>query len=369
MDPIRVEFSNLISQIFLRFVSEEQFIVPVPPPKRLEDFAVWYEQNIINVDISNITIDRPIFLIGLHRSGTTMLQDILCTHPDLAYINNAMDMYTRSFCGSEDIRKKMHLNFSMERYLKDSVEVTADSPNEGYRFWQKLLKEDPCNLDYVERTISDFSLEELEHIKQSIRRVIWCYKGQNKRFFSKNPALVPYLPLLQDIFPDAKFIHIVRDARNCSNSMVKFFDLTQKQFNQIRHKLPDITCEGKFIPYPRLPKLSEYVQKYGPDDIRTTANIWNDGISFVNQHKNRIANFYEIRYEDILANPKAEIFKIFEFCELADIKPEQERFFQKLNEVGKVNHSQINKYGNFDTIESICQDNLLMYDYLQPVRS
>ncbi len=295
-----------------------------------------------------------------------MLQDILCMHPDLAYINNTMDMYKRSFCAAEDIRKKLNLNFNMERFLKDSVEVKIDSPNEGYTFWQKWFKEDPCSLDYTERTISDFSAKDLEQIKQSIRKIIWCYKGQNKRFFCKNPALLPYLPLLQDIFPDAKFIHIVRDARNCSNSMVKFYGLMQKQFNKIKYKLPDIACDGDFIPYPRLPKLKENIQKYGAADIRTTANIWNDGINFVNQNKNRIANFYEIRYEDILTNPQAEIFKIIEFCELAAIKPEQERFFQKLNQVGKVNHSQINKYGNFDIVESICRDNLVLYDYLQP---
>ncbi len=62
MEKVKVDFSNLVSQLFLKFVSEEQFTVPVPPPKRLEDFTIWYERNILNVDISNITIDRPYIL-------------------------------------------------------------------------------------------------------------------------------------------------------------------------------------------------------------------------------------------------------------------------------------------------------------------
>lgn len=363
---MKVNFSNFLARIFFASVSEEQFMVPVPPPKILENFTIWYEKNFLNVDISNIAIKQPIFLIGLHRSGTTMLQDILCNHPDLAYINNSMHVFRRSFCASEEIRKKLNINFRMERYLQDSVEVKADSPNEGYIFWQEWLKEDSNRLNYVERTINYFSTDELEYIKQSIRKIIWCFGGQNKRFFCKNPALLPYLPLLQDIFPDAKFIHIIRDARTCSNSMSKFYRLTQKQLNKIKYKLCNFVHDDKnFIPYPRLPKLSEYIQQYGPDDIRTTANIWNDGINFVNHNKSKISNFYEIRYEDILANPQSEIFKIIDFCELNTINSNRESFLHKLNQVGKVNHKQSNKYGNFDTIELICRDNLLLYNYLQ----
>ncbi len=366
MQTNQVKYSNILSRIFLASIFEEQFVIPVPPPKILENFGIWYEKNILNPDTSNIAIDKPIFLIGLHRSGTTMLQDILCCHPDIAYINNTMHIYRRSFCACENIRKLFNLNLKMERYLQDSVEVEADSPSEGYIVWKNWLREDYFNYDYVEKKITDFSSKELEDIKESIRKIIWCFGGDNKRFFSKNPALLPHILLLQDIFPDAKFVHIVRDARNSSNSMVKLFRLNQQRWKKIKHKCPEFADKNRDISYiaPRLPKLSEYIQKYGPYDIRTTANIWNDGVNFVNQNKDKIANFYEVRYEDILANPQTEIFKIIDFCELPPVNSSHEKIFRKINQVGKVKHQQINQYGDFDIIEKICRKNLLLYRYL-----
>ena len=43
----------------------------------------------------------------------------------------------------------------------------------------------------------------------------------------KSPGIIPYLPLVNELFPDAKFVHLVRDPRQCSNSMIK---LTRKKY-------------------------------------------------------------------------------------------------------------------------------------------
>ena len=34
-------------------------------------------------------VDRPIFIMGPHRSGTTLLYNILAAHPDVGYFNRA----------------------------------------------------------------------------------------------------------------------------------------------------------------------------------------------------------------------------------------------------------------------------------------
>src|SRR6266496_142755 len=86
-----VEYANPRSRRVLRQSFELQFVIPLYKPPRLSQaFVDWYGKRRMKVDISGITVDRPIFLVGLPRSGTTVLQDIMCAHPDVAYITNAM---------------------------------------------------------------------------------------------------------------------------------------------------------------------------------------------------------------------------------------------------------------------------------------
>ena len=361
---VKAKFPNFWSRIFLRPMFERQFGVPGPPPKPLEIFLKWYERNILKVDISHIQLYRPIFLIGLPRSGTTMLQDIICTHPNIAYITNTMHQFRSCFCAAEHFRKRLKLNVKGERYVRDSVEVDAGSPADAVAFWGEWLHEDPCSLDYMERRIEQFSADEIRQIRQTIRKVIWCFGRTANRFFSKNLVVLPNILLIKDIFPDAKIIHIIRDAKMCANSLLKLRRVEQEQLANIRARglRHDIYDDQPFVSYPRLPKLTEYVRKYGLEDIRTTAHLWNDAISLINEKRDKLPSFYEVRYEDILTNPKEEISKILDFCELPEIKADNERFWKKLSQVGVLRHT--NKYGEFEVVEEICGDNMRKYGYL-----
>jgi hypothetical protein len=323
----------------------------------------WDERKILVIDVSLIQIDRPIFLIGLPRSGTTILQDIICTHPSVAYITNVMQAFQNSVCAAEDLRKRIKLDFDGQRYLGDGVNVKAGSPNEGMIFFADWFRLDLYSLDYVERQIEDFSDEEIKAIRETIKKIMWSFGGQADRFFNKNPAIIPHVLLLKDMFPGAKIVHIIRDARMCAKSMVKLCRLSQAQETRIRARSANgHYSDDLLVPYPRLPRLAEYINCYGADDVRTTAHLWNDAISFVDERKDQLPDYYEVRFEDILANPKEEIFKVLEFCELPDVKDDNIGFWKKLSQIGVVQHS--NKYGDFELVEEICRANLQKYGYL-----
>jgi hypothetical protein len=359
----KVEYRNLRSRLILKRGLEEQMAYPPEPPKLTERFLKWYERTVLDVDTRHIQIDRPIFLIGLPRSGTTMLQDIICTHPQVAYITNTMHKFRSCFCAAEDLRKRFKIDFRGERFLGDSVEVEAGSPNEGPAFFAELFGLNPSSVDYVELRFEDFPADWNEKAQQTIRKMIWCFGSQADRFFNKGTFLVPYILLIKDMFPNAKIIHIVRDARMCANSMVKLYRRNREQEAKLKPQLRHSDFNGDFlVPFPRLPRLAEYIEHYGPDDIRTTANLWNDAVSFVDERKDQLPFFYEVRFEDILANPKEEIFNILEFCELPKIADDQIEFWRKLDQVGVVQHT--NQYGDFEIVEEICRDNLQRYGYL-----
>jgi hypothetical protein len=364
---IKVEYPNLQSRLLLKRNFEQQSAVPSRKPGPLsERFLEWYERSVLKVDTSEIVVDRPIYLMGLPRSGTTMLQDLFCAHPDLAYITNAMHAFRKGFCAVEDLRKRFNLDFKGERFLKDGVEISPGSPNEGHLFFAEWAGVDVYSLEFADIKLENFSPEHIEAGRETLRRVIWCFShedGKPKRFFNKNPGHITSFLSTCQMYPDAKIVHIIRDPRKCANSMLKLYRLNRAQEARLREKKGTKNGNARtFVPYPRIPKLTQYMELYGPDDIRTTANIWNDAITFVDERKQMVNHYYLIRYEDLLANPEEEMRKLFEFCELPEIADRNAEFWQKLSNVGVVKHK--NEYGDFGIIEEICGDNMRKYGYL-----
>jgi len=312
-----------------------------------------------------ITIDRPIFLVGLPRSGTTMLQDILCSHPEVGYLTNLMAVYPDAFCAAHVICKRLHIDFKADRFLGDSVEIELSSANEGLTFL-KGFEEDLYSLKHRQLTLRDIPHQLVDEWRQAIKRILWCFSGGTRRFFNKNPELLTHIRFIRELFPDAKIIHLIRDPRVCANSMVKLFNLVQAQEAKLRGPARNGgSPTDLFVPYPRMPKLLEYIERYGAGDVRTTANLWNDSVSFADACASECP-FFTVRYETFVADPTAEISKILEFCELPEVDQSIERFWNKIRGVGVLRHS--NRYGSFEVIEEICRANMERHGY-QPLRA
>src|SRR6185503_13875914 len=105
LKPLKVQYANLQSRLLLRGLFQRQFIIPEDPPRLQEALLLFIERYLMRIDLTGIDIKRPIFVLGLPRSGTTMLQDICCTHPQVAYITNAMHQFPHCVCAVEVMRK------------------------------------------------------------------------------------------------------------------------------------------------------------------------------------------------------------------------------------------------------------------------
>jgi len=354
---LHAEYRNLLSRWILKPFVDSQFLIPLRPlPVSVERFLKWVERHVLDIDVSGIAIDRPIFLIGLPRSGTTLLQDILCAHPDVAFITNLANQFPSCFCAAEALRRCLRLDFKAERYV-DGMEIRAGSANEGMTFFAEWFGVDLYSLEYKDRRGADFSPGEVEGWMETLRKIVWISGGTGHRFFNKNPGLLPYMRLLNDVFPDAKFIHLVRDPRLCANSMIKLCRRNQAQ----EAKLRGGSEENLIIPYPRLPNLAEDVRRYGAHDIRTTAHLWNDAVSFVDRHSGAIRFLHTVRHEDIVASPKRELTKILEFCELREIDEPDARFWREAGRIATVPATGDDR--NYELIEEICQSNMVKYGY------
>ena len=380
-----VEFPNWHSRLLLKGVFERQYNVPEDPPWLVEQFLTFYERHVMRIDLSGLAVDRPIFILGLPRSGTTMLQDLCCALPEIGHFTNAMHQFQRCFCAAETWRKRLRLDARGERYVGDSVVVSAGTPNEGLRFFGTWFGWDPHSLRYTPRAPDSFSDAEIEAIHQTIKKVLWCFgpkpgfsesrasardrearlsekPGFGLRFFNKNPGLIPDIAILNRIFPDGKFVHLVRDPRNCANSMLKLYWADRRQLEFIRSRRRHGVYDAQpFIPYPRVPHLQEFVDEFGEADVRTTAHIWRESVELIDTYKHNFRAYHQIRYEDLLNNPVGEMRRLLEFCELPAPQSDNTLYLERFRKIGVVQHQ--NRYADFDVIADICREPMRRLGY------
>jgi len=358
------KYANFQSWLLMRKVFQDQWVLPVRGRSLTHRGFRWYEKHCLRIRLDGIAIDRPVFIISLPRSGSSMLQDLLCAHPSAAYITNMMYMFPDCFCAADHFRKRLNLDVRGERFLQDSVEVGGGSPADPVGLWATWLKQDLFALDYCPSSIADYTPAEIAAIHDDIRRVLWCFGGSDRRFLCKTPALLPHILLLRDLFPGARFIHLVRDARQNANSMLKLRRLCSEQWQRIHARRPDAPELPDLVPYPHLPRLLELAGLYGVDDIRTTAHLWNDAMSFIAAARPQIPaeQFHEVRYEDIVARPQEELARIFRFLDLQEPDAACAAYQKRLSGVGRVHHQ--NRYSGFETVEEICAPTLKHFGYL-----
>ncbi|MCB9881994.1 MAG: sulfotransferase [Planctomycetes bacterium] len=148
---------------------------------------------------SSTSIDRPILIVGPHRSGTTLLYGILAQHEHVGFL----DRYNHRFPASP----------SLARTLRTLLRAPS-KPVEAQRFWDHLW---PGPDDTMRA--SDLTNEQRAFYPNVIARVL--AQQDRTRLVAKYPRLSLRVDWLDALFPDAKFVHMVRDWRAVVNSTVQ----------------------------------------------------------------------------------------------------------------------------------------------------
>lgn len=142
------------------------------------------------------TIQDPIFLVGCPRSGTTLLQQMLDAHPDVAIAPETF--FIRNFWLQQekygDLAEDHHYHQLVEDIvsLPEFQEMALDPEVYRAAAWQSS-RSYPVLLRLL--------LEQFAH-KRGVTIV-----GE------KTPNHLLYISILQQFFPNARFVHIVRDPR------------------------------------------------------------------------------------------------------------------------------------------------------------
>jgi len=287
------EYANLLSRLLMRQGFAYQFAFPVLDNRRLAGRLGLLERLLPRPGQVAPPV-APIFVVGLPRTGSTWLQTLLCAHPDMAYISHFSHHFMGCFRAANLVARVLGLDARAERFIGDSVVNSLHGPSEAMAYFAEWFGMDPACLYYDPLTVDDLDAATVGEIRDTLGRIVALF-GPGKRFFCKNPGFIPYTPVLAGLFPDGRFLHLVRDPRPTANSMRKLLAACREQLAFIRRSGKRLAVNiTDFIPYPRLPRLAEYVARFGADDIRTTARLWRDAAFFMENLAPTVSNLLTV---------------------------------------------------------------------------
>ncbi|MEO1408963.1 MAG: sulfotransferase [Bacteroidota bacterium] len=148
--------------------------------------------------------DQAVYIVGVGRSGTSLLMTLLNGHSQIAFTPETH--FLRFYLGSEAIR---------QQWEKRGPAVFQKAlENDSY--FQRL-KISAANLLAAYQAPGTFDLHEVyrDLLRRYLRR-----KGK-QMIGDKDPRYIDYLEVLQQIYPQAKIIHIYRDPRDVTLSKMK----------------------------------------------------------------------------------------------------------------------------------------------------
>ncbi len=244
-------------------------------------------------------IEKPIFIFGCSNSGTTILWQALKRHQGLS----GPDIE------DQDIEEMPHV---MTHYLGKA----------GFRLWAHPK----FKLCYY-FTEKDYQTQDA----QKVREVYLTFLNPGTRLVAKSPAHTLRARLIQSFFSDAYFIAIVRNGYAVSEGIVRKrkFDPDRPQF------------QGLFT------------------TIEEAAEQWFRANVIIVSHQKFLKNYFIVKYEELVANPKQTFNLILDFCELT-----KEDFPVPAFDTTK-NHEQIARLSEYDTetITRVAGPMLIHFDY------
>ncbi len=291
---------------------------------------------------------NPIFILGLHRSGTSILYSMLgkteCFNLVTAYHLICYDDLLHNYVNGEEDNAKKSLDeymrkIGIEKRKIDDLIVRYDFPEE-YGFLLTYLNY-PCG-------IKDKNIK----IFQELCAKIQFISNKDKPLLLKNPYDFDRFIYIKKRFPAAKFVFIHRDPMSVSNSSMSAVDNLFKEKNPYTALLSRRYANS--FKYPLLHKLSElYFSISRPLFIRAMVATMNKRVKYYadNIKKMNPADYISISYDNLCAEPNLIMTRVMDFLGMKTdvdfstyIKPRDLKFSSDILKRRKLITRKMEKY-------------------------
>jgi omega-hydroxy-beta-dihydromenaquinone-9 sulfotransferase len=275
---------------------------------------VWYGKRIKQTPITN----APIFIIGHWRTGTTLLHELMILDPRHTYPNTYQCMEPNHFLLTEELVKRYLWFLMPSRRPMDNMAAGWDRPQEDeFALCMMGVPSPYMTIAFPNRpsayeeylTLEGLSDRELSAWKKGFFTLIQRLSYRDsRRLVLKSPPHSCRIKVLLELFPDARFVHVVRNPYVVYPSTVNLW----KSLYQT-HGLQTPTFDG----------LEEHVFT----NFVRLYDALEKGKRMVDPSR-----YYELKYEELVRDPVEQMRLVYDHLELPgfdDVLPKLEEYVNR----------------------------------------
>ena len=192
-------------------------------------------------------LERMVFVVGVPRSGTNWIGRILASHPDVVVLPSETHLFSHGFA------------------------ALAEQVQHG------LVGSSATGTVYLPR--AEFLSLLREFADRAFGAVARATNAGARLVAERSPHHVWKLPLIGAVYPDARVLHVLRDGRDVTRSLV--------------------------------------AMPWGPASVAEAAAQWDSGVRAGQAAAPALDAYRELRYESVLADPGAAVREVFGWLGLA----------------------------------------------------
>lgn len=290
------------------------------------------ESKLLGRKLRGAAVDRPIYICGLPRAGTTISLQMLSEHPDVGTHKYADFLMPYAPYAWNWIFPKVPVNTMKEpvaRIHRDRISVTRDSVEMVEeiiwdRFFDLYDESKPSTLD---ATTSNPAFEKF--YRENIAKLLLVH--HRSRYASKAIMCVLRMQYIRKFFPDARFLLYVRNPIDQIASILKqdriFDEVATNDPRQI--EILEMTAHHEFGSHQVLANVGngEQIREIramldAGDKVRARIRVWAYIYDFVQRQLAADPSLREavevVRYEDLCSTPSETIDRIIAHAELPE---------------------------------------------------
>lgn len=203
-------------------------------------------------------VDRPIFIVGCPRSGTTLFVRLFASHPALADWSEGVELWDAAWQGSSD--------------------------------------------DHV-RTAAHASAAVRDRVTATVSLYLWL--RHRRRFVNKLPRNALRIPYLAAIFPDCRVIHLIRDGRAVIASLM----------DKVRSE-----PERRGVPFGRFARPPGWQELLDRPQVEQFAHLWARLVPLAREAGRALpaGAYVEVLYEDVCRDPRGTLAGLYRWADLPE---------------------------------------------------